>query len=227
MTFCEVNARESQACTGRAATCPRLHCCFVSNCDSFPAGDRHCVAVGLDDARRTNRRSVRLSAFDYRSPGAYFVTIVTNNRDCALGAVVGENVELSALSEIVDQEWRRTAQVRLSVTLGSYVVMPNHLHGILWLSQATEEPPIHATNAFQKPVSGSLSTIVGLFKSQVTKRASRELGPTRVWQRGFHERVIRSDLELRRIDEYVLANPRLWAEDKENPRNVPVMHERR
>ncbi len=175
------------------------------------------------------RHSIRLPAFDYASAGGYFVTIVAANRACVFGEVGDNTCTLSALGEVVETEWRRTAEIRDGVALDELVVMPNHLHGIVWIKVATDVPtegtPPRAPTlrAFGKPVSKSLSTILNNFKGRVTTHA-RELTGTAdqtVWQRGFYERIIRNDEELRRTREYIIANPRLWSEDEENPARKP------
>jgi REP element-mobilizing transposase RayT len=172
------------------------------------------------------RRSIRLPAFDYTSAGAYFVTVVTAKRACVFGEVVADICVLGAAGAIVDYEWRKTAEIRDSMELDEFVVMPNHLHGIVWITDETDAPteqgtPPRAptTRRFGQPVSKSLSIIINNFKGRVTTRARELTGiaDQAVWQRGFYERIIRDETELLRIREYVIANPRLWAEDEENP----------
>ncbi len=69
--------------------------------------------------------------YDYTTPGAYFVTLVSYQRECLFGEVTGENLKLSELGEIVSQEWRRAPEIRAEVGLDAFVVMPNHVHGII------------------------------------------------------------------------------------------------
>jgi REP element-mobilizing transposase RayT len=175
------------------------------------------------------RHSIRLPSFDYASAGAYFVTIVTAKRACVYGEVDDKTCRLSALGEIVESEWRKTAEIRDSVELDEFVVMPNHLHGIIWIKVATDAPTEQGTppraptlRAFGRPVSKSLSTIINNVKGRVTTRVRELTGiaDQAVWQRGFYERIIRNDEELRRTREYIIANPRLWSEDEENPAHV-------
>lgn len=171
------------------------------------------------------RRSIRLPAFDYASAGAYFVTIVAAERKCLFGEVGDDGCTLSALGEVVENEWRRTAEIRDGVALDEFVVMPNHLHGIVWIKVATDAPaegtPPRAPTirAFGKPVSRSLSTIVNNFKGRITMHSRQLTGiaDQAVWQRGFYERIIRNEQELRYTREYIITNPRLWSEDEENP----------
>lgn len=85
-----------------------------------------------------NRRSIRLPAFDYATPGAYFVTIVTHERMLIFGDVRGDDVRLQPVRRIVDDEWRKTPTLRPQVELDEFVVMPNHFHAIVWLGPKDE-----------------------------------------------------------------------------------------
>jgi putative transposase len=152
---------------------------------------------------RPKRRSLRLPDFDYSSDGLYFVTICSRDRACLFGSVVDDAVRLSRLGRIVEDEWRgMPLRWRSSVVLDEFVVMPNHLHGIVWLTRAGHAPP--------------LQTVIGSFKSGVSRGAGRP-----VWQRSFHDRVIRNEGELDAYRDYVAANPVNWALDRENPRSAP------
>ena len=112
------------------------------------------------------RRSVRHPAYDYASNGAYFVTIVTAGRACVFGDVVDGAAALSTLGDIVLAEWHRTTELRPSIELDEFVLMPNHAHGIIWITDEGAQPttgmPQHApTNRlFAQPRGGSLSTII-------------------------------------------------------------------
>ena len=171
------------------------------------------------------RRSIRLPAYDYGTVGAYFVTLVTADRACLFGDVADDVVRLTAIGRIVEDEWFRTADIRDSVKLDAFVVMPNHVHGVLWIldtpgSPTAGTPPRSPTGRkFGQPVSRSPSTIINNFKGRVTTRV-RELtviADQTVWQRGYYDHVIRSEESLQKIREYIVGNPRLWAEDEENP----------
>ena len=87
------------------------------------------------DPHKHHRRSIRLPGYDYTQPGAYFVTFVAHDRECLFGDVVDGVMRLNAFGEIVRDEWFRTAVVRPYVMLDpdEFVVMPNHVHGIIWI----------------------------------------------------------------------------------------------
>jgi REP element-mobilizing transposase RayT len=146
---------------------------------------------------RPQRRPIRLPAYDYASPGAYFVTVCTAGRVCFLGSIVEDASRLDAVGRLVEREWVALPTRFPYLELDAFVVMPNHLHGIVVL-RAGQAPP--------------LPVVVGSFKSGCSRHAGRAL-----WQRGFHERVIRDERELARIRQYVAENPLRWALDRENP----------
>ena len=174
------------------------------------------------DAENHHRRTLRLPGYDYTQAGAYFVTVVARNRECLFGEVVDGEMRLNALGEIVRDEWLQSPTVRPDVDLDVFLVMPNHLHGIIVLTNHT----VGATRRVaptpgrpRGPIPGSIGAIVGQFKSAVTKRinAARGASGALLWQRNYYEHVIRTEDELNRIGQYILDNPACWAEDPENP----------
>jgi REP element-mobilizing transposase RayT len=172
------------------------------------------------------RRSVRLRGFDYRADAAYFVTIVTFGRTSLLGAVVDGSIRLSAVGELVEAGWGAVAQSSPHVRLDSFVVMPNHIHGVLVVednprakhSRVANASPLHRPPPKGTP-GGSISAIVQNFKATTTRRV-HSLPTTkglRLWQRGFYDHVIRDETDLARIRVYIEDNPLRWAQDEENP----------
>jgi len=124
-----------------------------------------------------HRRSIRLKDCDYAQQGAYFVTICAHQKTCLFGGVVDDRVILNETGEIVMDEWLNTAVTRPYVELDAFVVMPNHFHGILFIiddplgsrGMARHAPMNHPRREFGKPVPGALPTIIGAFKSAVTR----------------------------------------------------------
>ena len=86
------------------------------------------------DRNRHHRRSIRLPGYDYAQAGAHFITIVTQGRECLFGQVVNGEMQLNSAGQIAQDEWLRTAVIRPRVTLDAFVIMPNHVHGIIVLS---------------------------------------------------------------------------------------------
>jgi hypothetical protein len=147
---------------------------------------------------RPTRKSPRLRHYDYAQVGAYFVTACARDRQCLFGHVESDEMQLNELGRIVREHWLRIPLHWTRVEIDSFIVMPNHLHGIVILFRAGRGPP--------------LQTVVGAFKAGV----SREVGGS-VWQRTFHDRVIRSEPELQALRQYMADNPLRWALDSENP----------
>jgi REP element-mobilizing transposase RayT len=176
-------------------------------------------------ASRPNRRSIRLTGYDYTQPGAYFVTICTQDRACLSGEVVDGVMVLNAIGQIVDDEWRLSATLRNEIELDECVVMPNHVHGIVVIDTTRRgdrpvAPTTHGVTCGPKP--RSLGAFIAGFKSTVTKRINemRNTPGVSVWQRNYYEHIIRNDESLNSIREYIINNPLQWELDRENPNIV-------
>ncbi len=175
------------------------------------------------DPQRHRRRSIRLPEYDYTQPGAYFVTICTHNREPLFGQVVDGEMVLNKYGQIVWEEWFRSANIRAGIELftNEFVVMPNHIHGIVWIVDAvgaTGRSPLQPTHP-RGPASRSLGSFIAGFKSIVTKRinAHRATPGARVWQRNYHEHIIRTERVLNVIRQYIVENPLCWDLDRCNP----------
>lgn len=173
-------------------------------------------------AQQWHRRSIRLKGYDYSQAGAYFVTLCTHNRECLFGKIVDGEMRLNELGHIVCEEWLRSAEIRPEIMLDAFVVMPNHLHGIVIftpvgahgrapLPSPSPQPP------HRKP--RSLGSFIAGFKSVVTKRINqtRQTPGIPVWQRNYYEHIIRNQESLARIRRYIADNPAKWDVDPENP----------
>ena len=161
------------------------------------------------------RRSIRLPGYDYTRPGAYSVTLCSHNRACLFGEVEVDEVRLSRYGASAADAWEWLAGRYSHVSIGDYVVMPNHLHGVLWLHETN--PPMRN----RKP----LGRLIGAFKTVSTKRINELRGTpgAPVWQRNYYERVIRDERELHRTRQYIVDNPAQWAYDAENPNSLGRM----
>jgi putative transposase len=181
---------------------------------------------------RHHRRSIRLKDYDYTQAGAYFITICSWGRECLFGDVVDRQMILNEFGQIIEREWLQTGIVRSNVVLDTYIVMPNHIHGIIALNdivgatrRVVQNRAIHRIAPTEKPIrliSDSIGAIIGQFKSVVTKQINkiRNAPGVPVWQRNYYEHVIRNEDEMNRIREYVINNSRKWAEDENNPVNI-------
>ena len=159
--------------------------------------------------------SARASWWDYGWNGAYFITICTRNREHFFGAIKNGQMELSHLGVIADTLWHEIPNRSKFVQLGDFVVMPDHIHGILILDQnavpVQQQPPPEKNEHMSliSPKSGSVSAILRSYKSAVTRHANR-LGLKNGWQPRFHDHIIRNDAEYQRISDYITHNVANW-----------------
>ena len=176
-----------------------------------------------------HRRSIRLPGYDYAQPGAYFITLCTRQRECLFGEIRDGAMRLNEAGQIVAREWRTTAQIRENIELDAWVVMPNHLHGILVISDCRGTARCApAIERFGQPVAGSIPTIVRSFKAAVTKHINNLHSTSAVplWQRNYWEHVIRDKADLHRIREYIENNPASWELDALHPARNGDAHAR-
>ena len=166
------------------------------------------------DPFKHHRKSIRYDGWDYRTPGYYFVTICSHQRQNLF-----DNTDFR---QIAEQCWQDLPEYKSNshIALDEWVVMPNHVHGLLWLQTWPESivaEPEHKTG-FTHAQAGSVGVIVGNYKSQVTRRINnlcKQLGAS-VWQRGYWDRIVRNETELNRIRQYIIDNPSRWDEDRDN-----------
>jgi|GEM_PF-899802 len=168
-------------------------------------------AVGFGTRLSSKSRSIRLKGYDYKQAGAYFVTICTQDRVCLFGDVVDGQMRLNREGRVVETVWHEIPNHYPHVQLEAFVVMPNHVHGIIVIVGAGFKPAPTTKHG--------LSEIVRAFKTFSSRRIN-EMRNTRgvaVWQRNFYEHIIRNEGSLHRIREYIQNNPFQWAFDRENP----------
>lgn len=186
--------------------------------------------------------SIRAQWWDYGWNGAYFITICTQDREHYFGEIQNDKMVLSEVGIIADILWYQIPIHHKKVELGDFVVMPNHIHGILIIDKQSNNivdnvnivetghalslPPVPSvplspTDIFKKPGSqrfqnigkNTISSIVGSYKSAVTKHANR-LGYMHQWQKLFYDNIIRNNNDYQRISDYIVSNPENWAKDK-------------
>lgn len=172
------------------------------------------------DPKIRHRHSIRLQGYDYSQAGAYYITIVTWQRERLFGEVVDGGIQLNPLGEIVRREWFKTAELRQNVELfeDEFVVMPNHVHGIIVITDTGRGDRLVAPTPQPGPAPRSIGAMIAGFKSAVTKRINerRNSPGVPVWQRNYYEHIIRTEQEHQRIYAYILANPLNWENDGEN-----------
>ena len=174
-----------------------------------------------------HRHSFRLQGYDYAQVGAYFITIVSHQRSCLFGTILDGEFIPNTGGRIVQFTWNALPAQFPGTGLDAFIVMPNHIHGIVHITErrrqsvgAQHAAPLLRTG-FSRPYvqPGSFGVIVRSFKAAVTKRINEVRGTpkTPVWQRNYYEHVIRNEGSLQRIREYILNNPAQWDLDPENP----------
>lgn len=184
-----------------------------------------------------HRQSVRLREYDYAGGGGYFVTLCAWQRECLFGDVMDGGMRVNELGRVAGECWAAVPEHFPHVQLDAFVVMPNHLHGILIFDHrhpavgAQHAAPVHGA-ADKMPgamgkrgitpnnvIPGSLGAVIRSFKSAVTKRinAMRDNPGCPVWQRNYYEHVIRDERDLHAIRQYIVDNPAKWELDANHP----------
>ena len=208
-------------------------------------GDR--LVAPAETPSQPRRRSIRLPGYDYAQAGGYFLTLVTRHRECLFGRVVDGKVVSNEFGRAVEAEWLRTREIRREIMLDAFVIMPNHVHAIVFIAgdmdaapagetasstpmvltrtEATGRSPLRPQRP-RGPAQRSVGAFVAGFKAAATARINALRGTPKapVWQRNYHEHVVRNDDSLYLIRQYIADNPASWATDLENPsmRSVPL-----
>jgi REP element-mobilizing transposase RayT len=175
-----------------------------------------------------HRRSIRLKEYDYSQSGAYFVTICMHNKKCLLGKVKNGNIELSIPGQIIKKWWLELPHKFPNIKIDEYIVMPNHLHGIISIVKRNVGADLCVCpNNKGEHIGSPLQKIIQWFKTMTTneyiRRIKREGLPPfhdKFWQRNYYEHVIRNEYKLNKIREYIQNNPLRWYLDKENPERI-------
>ncbi|MBI2019463.1 transposase [Candidatus Daviesbacteria bacterium] len=174
-----------------------------------------------------NRKSIRLKDYDYSSNGAYFVTICTQDREMLFGSVgvdprvdpVNPCMQLNDVGKMVGDWWLKIADKYPGIELDVYQIMPNHIHGIVIINGWTH----HSIGRTHRSAP-TIGTIIQWFKTMATNEYIKNVKQShwppfnkRVWQRNYFEHIIRNDIELNKIREYIVNNPQTWDRDRNNP----------
>jgi len=164
--------------------------------------------------------SARKKDWDYSLPGRYFVTICTKNKRQYFGRMIQEIMDLSLVGKYAAKCWEEIPTHHTNVGIDDFIVMPNHIHGIIVISGPERLPKLRMRGEIRRipalseihPTAGSLGAVVGSFKSAVTywcKTESRDFA----WHSRFHDRIIRGKNSLKAVREYIRDNPRNWHKD--------------
>ena len=196
------------------------------------------------------RRATRLRDYDYSQTGGYFVTICAQDQDCLFGEILSGRLQLNEIGRIVVECWNRIPEHFFCIELDVCVVMPNHIHGIIVLNiegasfprsstrtqsnrrgEVPSPTPQNSTGSIPSSSSPNrsgeapaptLGQVVAYFKYQSTKAINqhRDTPGTRIWQRNYYDHVIRDDIDLQRIRQYITDNPMQWELDQLHPSNL-------
>ena len=197
------------------------------------------------DPNRHHRRSIRLKGYDYTQPGAYFITIVTYERMPLFGDIMDGEMRLNDIGRVAERCWIDIPSHFPHVELDVFVIMPTHVHGILWIvdadtvgaknfsplpSSPVSSPPSSSpvsplppssspSSPTERPrgISKTIGSIVRGFKIGVTQWVRQNTDVHTVWQRNYYEHIIRNEYDLNTIRRYILENPLRWHLDYENP----------
>jgi putative transposase len=164
-------------------------------------------------------KSARLEGYDYRNEGLYYVTICTKNRAHFFGKCENGIMLLNDLGKMAEDFWLAIPTHFPNVSLDEYVIMPNHIHGIICIDPTNSVETLHATSLTDdryskiSPKQGSLSTVLRSYKSALSNNA-KYFNPNFSWQPRFHDHIIRDIQSFTNIQYYILNNPTNWINDE-------------
>ncbi|NER02917.1 MAG: transposase [Okeania sp. SIO3C4] len=179
---------------------------------------------------KSGRKSTRLPHWNYAQNGWYFITICTSNRENFFGNITQGQMQLSNIGKIAKKFWVEIPlHTKQGVYLDRYVIMPNHLHGVLIIDNSTKESKstevkCNVSTEYDlsrimseiSPKEGSLSAIIRSYKSAVTNWCNSNNYSSFGWQKRFYEKIIRDDKSLENIRKYIINNPIKWENDRNN-----------
>jgi putative transposase len=181
------------------------------------------------------RRSIRLKGWDYASPGWYFVTLCAQNRECLFGDIVNEDMLLNDAGRNIKKCWQDIPEHFPHVTLDEFIIMPNHVHGIIFIAHSVGaynhtppklDRPIRRRANIYSPLpdnpplrspSKTVGSIIRGFKIGVNEWFRKNTDMSAIWQRNYYEHIIRNEIELDQTRQYIYDNPATWPLDDENP----------
>jgi len=185
-----------------------------------------------------HRRSIRLQGYDYSQPGIYFITLCTQNHECLFGEILNGEMRLNEFGKMTQQCWLEIPHHFPHVKLDEFVIMPDHIHGIIILNDIvgaknfSPQPsnnfsPQPSNNFSPQPMptpqqnitpfrspSKTIGSIIRGFKIGVTKGFRQNTDIYVVWQRNYYEHIIRNKVELNRMRQYIIDNPKKWKTDE-------------
>lgn len=190
-----------------------------------------------------NRRSIRLKGYNYSQEGIYFITLCCQDKQHFFGEIQNGNMMLNELGEIIKEEWEKTPLIRTNISLGAYIIMPDHFHAILHIDQQITKKEDYIPNQFKSP-SQTIGAIIRGFKGATTIRIKKlnsnstgesqfaptpttQFAPTKptqftltkIWQRNYFEKIVRDQRAYDNITQYIIDNPKKWEIKKKLTQN--------
>ena len=170
-----------------------------------------------------HRRSIRLKHYNYSQSGAYFITICIQKRLCLFGHIVNDFMILSEAGKMISEQWEKLTSRFNEILLDEYIIMPNHFHGIVMIENQKEDRfsrAAYINRAIRSPYNSILSGMIRIFKSITThhyihgvKNNNWRPFDGKLWQRNYHEHIIRNEMAFQKIREYTKNNPYTWKKD--------------
>lgn len=167
----------------------------------------------------SQRKSLRLKNYDYSQNGFYFITICIQNKECLLGEIIDQEMILNHAGRMIDTIWHEIPKYYEGFKIHEYIVMPNHIHGIIEIS-SRRGGPLCPPELDSSPTGLSLSDMIQRFKTMTTnkyiygvKNHDWKVFPKQLWQRSYYEHIIRNEKTLEEIQTYIINNPKNWDKD--------------
>ena len=151
------------------------------------------------NSEKHHRRSIRLKGYDYSQSGLYFITICVQNRHCLFGEIENDEMILNEYGKIAATEWINTESIRDNIRLHEYIIMPNHIHGIIEIIDRKGDCRGESQFAPTAPTAPTIKSL-----------------NYKIWQRNYYEHIIRDEKSHQIISEYIITNPQKWDIDKLN-----------
>ncbi len=164
----------------------------------------------MNDINLPKRKPTRLKNYDYSQKGAYFITICTHQKRRLFGAIKDAKMRLNDLGKIVNQEILKIESHYENISIDKYIIMPNHIHMIVVVSKSERINPFPTITRYD------VSNVIGKFKAGVSRivgNAFMHSDKRTIWQKSFHDHIIRDEKDYKKIWEYIDTNPLRWESD--------------
>jgi REP element-mobilizing transposase RayT len=166
---------------------------------------------------RASRKTLRIKKFDYKSAGQYFITFCTEGRRCLFGDRIESRVHLNEAGNILYQDINTIKNRYYGVDVDAFVIMPNHVHAIIILDSEERKRRSSSTDVSLSDIVRNIKTYTTTAYIKGVHEKNWEPFHKRLWQRSYHEHIIRNDKSLENIRRYIIDNPKNWDQDQENP----------